>query len=275
MPIPSLSLSISRTSVPTPTLLCIGGLDPSGGAGITADARAARAFGAHALSVATAIVAQNTRGVTSVSPIAPDVLAAQIETLLCDIRPGAIKIGMIPNLASVEVLHRILRPLHTSIPIVIDTVFAPSTGLAFNDQNAIEAITKQLLPLAAVVTPNAIEARQLGAPDFSDTASMQRAAAAILARCDAKSVLLKGGHSTDIHFSTDLFFDGETFLELRARRENGFEVRGTGCLLASAIGAQLAAGISLIDAAQGAKNWLITEFKNACAIGGGRRIAAL
>ena len=258
-----------------PILLCIGGLDPSGGAGITADARAAHAFGAHALCVATAIVAQNTRGVTGVEPLSPAVLRAQIETLLQDIRPGAIKIGMIPNLAAVEVLSQILRPLCTAIPIVIDTVFAPTTGLAFNDSITIEAISQQLLPLAAVVTPNAIEAAQLGAPDWNDRASMERAALTVLGRSGAKSVLLKGGHSADTEFSTDLFCNGIEFLELRAPRQHGFEVRGTGCLLASALGAQLAAGKTAIEAAQEAKIWLTREFGSARIIGGGRRIAAI
>ncbi len=259
----------------TPTLLCIGGLDPSGGAGITADARAAHAFGAHALCVATAIVAQNTRGVAFVEAVSPQVLRGQIQTLLEDIKVGAIKIGMIPNLEAIEVLDEILRPLHLSIPIVIDTVFAPSTGLRFNDEITIAAITAQLLPLATLVTPNAIEARQLGAPAWKDAASMQRAASAVLERSGAKNVLLKGGHSADLEFATDLFFDGKEFLELRAPRENGFEVRGTGCLLASAIAAQLASGIAPVQAAQRAKVWLTREYQSAKIIGGGRRIAAI
>ncbi|PQV64496.1 hydroxymethylpyrimidine/phosphomethylpyrimidine kinase [Abditibacterium utsteinense] len=259
----------------TPVLLCIGGLDPSGGAGITADARAASAFGAHALSVATAIVAQNTRGVAFVEPLAPTVLQGQIETLLADISPGAIKIGMIPNLAAVAVLEAILRPLHTSIPIVIDTVFAPTTGLAFNDEATIEAICRQLLPLAAVVTPNALEAQQLGAQGWNDKPSMERAALMILKRSGAQNVLLKGGHSTDTEFSTDIFCDGEMYLELRAPREKSFEVRGTGCLLAAALAAQLAAGATPSQAAQNAKNWLTQEFHKARMVGGGRRIAAI
>lgn len=258
-----------------PTLLCIGGLDPSGGAGIGADARAAHAFGAHALCVATAIVAQNTRGVALVEPVSPAVLRKQIEVLLEDIRPGAIKIGMIPNLAAIEVLHRVLRPLHASIPIVIDTVFAPTSGLAFNDAKTIEAIVEQMLPLATVVTPNAIEARQLGAPAWSDAASMQRAAMSVLASSGAKAVFLKGGHSDDAEFSTDLFCDGKDFLELRAPRKNEFKVRGTGCLLASAIAAGLAAGALPMEAAQSAKIWLTREFQNARIVGGGRRIAAI
>ncbi len=257
------------------SVLCIAGLDPSGGAGLLADARACHAANVHALSVATAIVPQNTRGVTWIEVVAPDVLRAQIETLLADIRPAAIKIGLIPNLAAVEVLAALLRPLCEEIPIVIDTVFAPTTGRVFNDQNTIEAIKTRLLPLAAVVTPNALEAVQLGASAVTDGASMESAAREILAQSGAKSVLLKGGHVADAQFSTDLFFDGETFLELRARRENGYEVRGTGCLLASSLAAHLARGKAPREAAIEAKKWLTREFQNAQIVGGGRRVAAI
>lgn len=260
---------------PITSVLCIGGLDPSGGAGLLADARACNAAGVHALSVVTAIVPQNTWGVTLVDPVAPAVLRAQIETLLADIRPGAIKIGMIPNRETIELLAEILRPLSAQIPVVIDTVFAPTTGAIFNDENAIEALKTQLLPLATVVMPNAVEAVQLGAAPITDWVTMQRAARQIRDQTGAKTVLLKGGHVANAEFSTDCFFDGEAFVELRARRENGFEVRGTGCLLAAHLGAHLALGKSPCEAAIEAKNWLTREFQNARIVGGGRRVAAI
>ena len=259
----------------TISVLCIGGLDSSGGAGIMADARACHAAGVHALGVATAIVAQNTRGVARVEAVSGAMLRAQIETLLGDLRIGAIKIGMLPDLAAVEVLSEILGPLHHEIPVVIDTVFAPSTGAIFNDGSTIEAIKSQLLPLATVVTPNALEAVQLGAAPIADKDSMERAARAVLAECGARNVLLKGGHLADTEFSTDLFFDGEEFLELPARREAGYEVRGTGCLLASFLAAQLALGKSPREAAIEAKKWLTSAFQSAQIVGEGRRVAAI
>lgn len=258
---------------PIANVLCIGGLDPSGGAGLLADARACLGAGVHALGVATALTAQNTRGVTLVEAVSPLMLRAQIETLLSDISPGAIKIGLLPNRETVEILAGILAPLHQKIPIVIDTVFAPTTGAIFSDEGTIAAIQTRLLPLATVVTPNALEAVQLGAARVSDAASMERAARHVLAQSGAKNVLLKGGHVNDAEFSTDLFFDGAQVFELQARRETGYEVRGTGCLLASALAARLALGKSPLESAIQAKNWLTLAFQDAQIVGGGRRVA--
>jgi hydroxymethylpyrimidine kinase/phosphomethylpyrimidine kinase len=258
-----------------PIVLCIGGLDPSGGAGIAADARACSAFGALALSVATAIVVQNTRSVRLIEPIQPAILTAQIETLLEDIRPSAVKIGMLPDAAAVEVVAALLRPLQNRIPIVMDTVFAPSSGPTFNDNSTIDIIARQLLPLASVVTPNALEARQLGAEAISGLDSMKRAAQMIFERTGAGNVLLKGGHLSDPEYAVDLFFDGTQSFELRARREGAYEVRGTGCLLASAMAAGLAGGKAPLDAARDAKDWLTEQYRNAHSVGGGRRVTAI
>lgn len=259
----------------SPTVLCIAGLDPSGGAGLGADIRACKAMGALALPVATAIVVQNTRGVKLSQAISLEVLVAQIETLLEDIHPSAIKIGMLPGAEAARAVANLLRPLHGQIPIVMDTVFAPSSGRAFNDEDAIATIADELLPLATVVTPNALEARLLGADAISDINSMQRAAQAVHGRTGAQAVLVKGGHTNDPHFAVDLLFDGTDFLELRAPRQGSYEVRGTGCLLASALASGLAQGLALSTAAHNAKEWLTQEYLKARAIGGGRRIAAI
>lgn len=256
-----------------PAVLCIGGLDPSGGAGITADARACAAFGAHALCVASAIVVQNTRGVHSIEPVAPRVLRSQVEILLEDFAPVAVKIGMLPGRESVETLVELLQNRLVHLPIVIDTVFAPSTGPTFNDNSDVAFIADHLLPLATLITPNALEARQLGAKEIGSGQAMEAAARAVLRRCGAKSVLLKGGHIADPNFSTDLFFDGREFLELSAPRNNGYEVRGTGCLLASAIAAQLGQNIPISQALRDAKTWMTQQYQSAERIGNGRRIA--
>jgi hydroxymethylpyrimidine/phosphomethylpyrimidine kinase len=225
--------------------------------------------------VATAIVVQNTRGVKMTEPVSTAVIRAQIETLLEDIRPSAIKIGMLPNAEVAQTVAELLRPLHGIVPIVIDTVFAPSTGGAFNDNSAIDAIAAHLLPLATIVTPNAVEARQLGSGAITDLNSMQRAAVAVLERTGAQSVLLKGGHVEDTQFATDLFFDGTNFVQLRAPRVPGYEVRGTGCLLASALAALLARNASPVEAARQAKEWLTEQYLDARIIGGGRRVTAI
>lgn len=256
-----------------PSVLCIGGLDPSAGAGLAADVRACAAFGALALPVATAIAVQNTRGVTGIDAVAPEIIAAQIETLLQDIAPAAVKIGLIPNLAAVEAVAACLQPLRGAVPIVIDTVFAPTSGPIFSDDATIIAIVHQLLPLATVVTPNALEARVLGADEIADLEGMKRAAKVIWQRSGAKNVLLKGGHVDDSQWAVDLWFDGAEWHELRARREKNYEVRGTGCLLAAALAANLANGKTPRDAAREAKIWLTEQFRGARMVGKGRRVA--
>jgi hydroxymethylpyrimidine/phosphomethylpyrimidine kinase len=144
-----------------PCVLTIGGLDPSGGAGLPADARAIRAFGAHPCAVTTAVIAQNTQGVALVEAVSRNMLRTQLLNLLDDITPGAIKIGMLPNQELVQIVVEILQDLR--IPIVLDPVFAPSSGAAFSDDCAVRLIASQLLPLCALVTPNILEAVRLTA----------------------------------------------------------------------------------------------------------------
>jgi hydroxymethylpyrimidine/phosphomethylpyrimidine kinase len=271
------SLANGSTREPFPSVLCIAGLDPSGGAGLLADERACAAFGAHMLGVATAVVVQNTRGVKLVDAVAPEIVAAQIETLLEDIQPAAIKLGMIPGIATATVIQERLQPLRDKVPIVIDPVFGPSTGPVFNDNATVQFLAGQLLSLATLITPNLDEAWRLGAGTARNMDEMAKVCLALRERTGAGHVLLKGGHMETedpelANLSVDLLFDGSRFLELRALREKGYEVRGTGCGLASAIAAQLASGSNVIEAARAAKVWLTQQIRDARAVGGGRRV---
>ena len=308
-------------------VLTIGGLDPSGGAGLTADARAQAAFGAHCCPVATAVIAQNTRGVFEIEPVSPRILAAQIDRLLEDIAPRAVKIGMVPGLEHARVIAARLRLLR-DLPIIIDTVFAPSAGPGFADDATVRYIAEQWLPLCDIVTPNTIEAARLCGAPVDDLESMKRAAGAIAKRFGPRHVLVKGGHlplnhsalnvavttTSDINpttaatandaikntqnqsdalvadalvadalvadalvadalVATDILFDGATMTELRANRVAGYGVRGTGCLLASALAAQRARDVPVEEAARRAKVWLTQQIRTAKAIGGGSRVA--
>jgi len=265
---------------PTLSVLCIGGFDPSGGGGVLADQRACAAFGAHALCVATALVVQNTQRVVQVEPVDINVLAAQIETLLVDVEPAAVKVGMLPGIAAVEVIVDYLRSFQGLIPIVVDPVFSPTSGDPFNDSEAIDYISTQLMPLATIVTPNAVEAAQLTGRTLNKREDMARACIAIMEQTSAKAVMVKGGH-LDIRdddgdpISFDLLFDGEHFIELESPRETSYEVRGTGCLFASALAAQLGDGRGLAEAARSAKTWITREIRIAHVVGKGRRIAVL
>lgn len=260
-----------------PCVLTIGGLDPSGGAGLPADARACMAFGAHALGITTAVIAQNTRGVQTWRAVSDAMLAAQLDNLLSDIAPRAIKIGMQPTVGHVEIIVSKIDALRDKlmhdVPLVLDTVFAPSHGRRFVSGPAIAAIQKYVVPRCDLVTPNISEAEQLCGRELSDWNAVRDAAREIHDRFGARHVLLKGGHWNDPQESIDLFFDGHELIELRAPRVLGYEVRGTGCLLASAIAAQRAQNVAPLEAAQNAKAWLLEKIKTAHAIGGGRRVA--
>lgn len=262
-----------------PVLLCIGGLDPSGGAGLGADARAGRAFGAHVLQVATAIVVQDTRQVFLTEPVSPEIVAAQLETVLADIKPGAVKIGMLPGIAVTEAVAEGLRHLPHETPIVVDPVIAPSAGPAFLDAAGIDYLVNRILTHATLLTPNLPEAQALGGVSAANLDEMAQCCSRLKESTGAANVLLKGGHldpsdSSLTNLSVDLLFDGHRFLELRALRCHDYEVRGTGCMLASAIASQLASGTELHEAVRHAKVWLTRQIREAKAVGAGRRVAA-
>jgi hydroxymethylpyrimidine/phosphomethylpyrimidine kinase len=250
----------------------IGGLDPSGGAGLPADARACRAFGAHACAITTAVIAQNTRGTSRVEAVSSAMLRAQIENLAEDIAPHAIKIGMLPNAEAVETVARQLRVL--DVPIVLDPVFAPSSGSDFSDNETIESIMRELFPLCDLITPNTVEASQLCGFAIENLDDMKRAGQEIIA-LGARRVLVKGGHLPQSREVVDVLCDLTSTSELRASRIEGVEVRGTGCLLASAIAAQLAQNIEIETAVRHAKTWLSLQIREAQIIGKGRRVAVL
>ncbi len=250
-----------------PCVLTIAGLDPSGGAGLPADARACAAFGAHALPVATAVIAQNTRGVAAFEAVSPALLAAQLDNILEDITPHAVKIGMVPGAETIRIIAS--RIANLGVPIIVDPVFAPSSGRRFSDEEAIAALCEHLLPICDCLTPNLPEAEVLVGkrPAASDLALE------IAQKFSVRSVLLKGGHATESDEICDVLWDGARFHEFRAPRVPGLEVRGTGCMLASAIAAQRARNIPLPDAVQHAKTWLTAQIQNAAPIGKGRRVA--
>lgn len=253
-----------------PCVLTIGGTDPSGGAGLPADARACAAFGAHALPIVTAVVAQNTRGVATFEPVSAALLAAQLDTILQDISPRAIKIGMIPNSDFVKIIA--MRVAKLGVPIIVDPVFAPSSGPQFSGGETILALCNQLLPLCDCMTPNLPEAEKLLGRKIG-IAEMGDAAKEIAEKFGVHAVLIKGGHAPKSAAVCDILWDGAQLHQFRAPRIEGLEVRGTGCLLASAIAAQRAQEVPLPEAAQQAKTWLTTQIQNAAAMGKGRRVA--
>jgi hydroxymethylpyrimidine/phosphomethylpyrimidine kinase len=227
--------------------LTVAGSDSGGGAGIQADLRAFAAYGVHGLSALTATTAQNTRAVTDVHRIPGPHLAAQVSAVLADFRIGAVKTGMLGTAATVRVVARALRGRR--VPVVVDPVMIASSGAALLAPGAVRAIVEELLPLAALLTPNVPEAEALTGVRIESVRDMDRACDALLAR-GARAILLKGGHLPGRRV-VDVLRTGTQRIAVEHPRL-AREGHGTGCTLASAIAAQLALGRALEPAVRDA-----------------------
>ncbi len=235
-------------------ILSIAGSDPSGGAGIQADLKTFAARRTYGMAVLTALTAQNTQGVSGVHLVPPAFVAAQIEAIFEDLRVDAVKIGMI---ASGEIAEAVANSLsrRRGLPIVLDPVMVAKGGASLLAREAVEALTRRLLPLATVLTPNLPEAAALlGETEATDRAGMEDQARRLLA-LGPKAVLLKGGHlpgteSPDVLATPDRlhWFEGVRLLTRNTH--------GTGCSLSSAIAAELGKGRALADATAAAKSFI-------------------
>jgi len=228
-----------------PSVLTIAGFDGSGGAGIQGDIKTISALGCYATSVLTALPVQNTCGVKSIYPIPADVVETQLQTILDDIFPDAIKIGMVHTTDVVEAIVNTLQQ-YPEVPVVFDPVMVSTSGHRLLEDSTMDAIVKKMFPLAAVITPNLDEATVLtGMPVH--TLDDMRIAGKKLMVLGAPSVLLKGGH-LDTTQLTSLYFtnDGRVH-EYSFEKINTQNTRGTGCALSSAIAAYIAQGRSLLD----------------------------
>lgn len=235
------------------TALTIAGSDSSGGAGIQADIKAMTLNGVFAMSAVTALTAQNTTGVRAIGETSPELLKQQIDAVFEDIRPDAVKIGMVSGAALIRVIAERLR-YYRAENIVVDPVAVATSGSALSSGEAFEALKAELLPIAAVVTPNIPEAQLLSDITIKTAPDMERAAE-IISRRYGCPVLCKGGHR--VSDADDLLFetDGKTTWFRGARIDNP-NTHGTGCTLSSAIAANLAKGYSLHDAIYRSKEYI-------------------
>ncbi|WP_455580850.1 bifunctional hydroxymethylpyrimidine kinase/phosphomethylpyrimidine kinase [Dysosmobacter sp.] len=234
------------------TALTIAGTDPSGGAGIQADIKTMTAHGVFAMSAVTALVAQNTTGVTSIMESSPAFLAEQLDCVFTDIFPDAVKTGMVSSIPIIEVIAAKLRE-YGAKNLVVDPVMVATSGDRLISQSAVEALKERLLPLAAVLTPNIPEAEILSGRTISSAADMESAARAI-SETYGCAVLCKGGHQ--LNDANDLLWRGGEGKWFYGRRIQNSNTHGTGCTLSSAIAANLAKGYDLDASVERAKAYL-------------------
>ncbi len=225
-------------------VLIIAGSDSGGGAGIQADIKAVTMLGGFAATAVTAITVQNTLGVTGVHPVPLDIVEAQGLAVLDDIGADAVKTGMLGDAATVAVAARLID--RAGAPAVVDPVMIAKGGASLLEARAVEAVRAELLPRAALLTPNAPEAEALSGLPVADADGQRRAGEALLAM-GARAVLMKGGHLAGERVADILMTPaGETVFE--ADRIDTRHTHGTGCTLASACAAGLAQGMDLTAA---------------------------
>ena len=235
------------------TALTIAGSDSSGGAGIQADIKTMNANGVYAMSAITALTAQNTTGVTDIMEVTPKFLAEQLDCIFTDIRPDAVKTGMVSSSELIEVIADKLTE-YKAKNIVIDPVMVATSGARLISEDAISTLKTKLLPLATVITPNIPEAEVLCGMEIKTEADMEKAAEAI---CNSLgcAVLLKGGHQ--LNDANDLLYEkGYAPVWFHGKRIDNPNTHGTGCTLSSAIASNLAKGRDLKTSVEKAKAYI-------------------
>jgi hydroxymethylpyrimidine/phosphomethylpyrimidine kinase len=244
--------------------LTIAGSDPSGGAGIQADLKTFHQRKVYGTSVLTLITVQNTRRVSTVETLSPELVAAQLEAVLEDIPPAAAKTGALGNEKIVRLIAE--KAGRFSFPLVVDPVMISKHGLSLMTDRARACIAELLLPQAFLVTPNLHEAAALAELPVQDTASMEEAAKRIAA-LGAKSVLIKGGHLAGE--ATDVLLWQGRFFHYSVARIDTANTHGTGCTYSAAITAELAKGLALPDAVEIAKRFVTSAIQSNPGLGHG------
>lgn len=236
------------------TVLAIGGSDSGGGAGIQADIKTISALGCYATTAITAVTAQNTIEVIAMHNLTPALVKAQLQAVLSDITPQAIKIGMVPTAGHALIIAEMLQaqPL---IPVIFDPVMITTTGQQLMADQSLDVIKKSLMPLVTLLTPNIDEAAVLADMSIESLGEMKIAAARIIA-AGCKAVMVKGGH-----LKTNVLFD--VYLDINGNQEvfesgkiDSFNTHGTGCSLSSAIASYLALGHTLLESVQLARQYI-------------------
>lgn len=237
-----------------PRLLTIAGSDSSGGAGIQADLKTFAALGGYGMSAITALTAQNTTGVQAVATTTPEMLRAQIDSVMSDVGCDAAKIGMVPDVPSIRAVAESLRT-HRLQPVVLDPVIVATSGCTLMEHSAAAVLLQELAPLSQLITPNLYEAQLLAEQEIKDVPGML-AAARTLQQRGASAVLVKGGHLAGDALSDVLVLaDGSEHVLTDARIDTR-NTHGTGCTLSAAIACYLALGCDMLQAVQRGRVYL-------------------
>jgi hydroxymethylpyrimidine/phosphomethylpyrimidine kinase len=249
-----------------PVALTIAGSDSGGGAGIQADLKVFMALGCHGASALTALTAQNTVGVTGIHEVTPQFVVQQIDAVAGDIGVDAAKTGMLASAPVIEAVSDAIEAHHIA-RLVVDPVFVSKHGDSLLAEDAVDALTKRLFPLAAVVTPNLHEAGAIVGDEITSLEGM-RAAARALQSLGPRAVLVKGGPLGGDR-AVDVFYDGDEVVELAGPRYDTEDTHGTGCALSAAIAARLSHGDDLVDAVRYAKEFVSGAIEHSLRLGRG------
>ncbi|MFA6547062.1 MAG: bifunctional hydroxymethylpyrimidine kinase/phosphomethylpyrimidine kinase [Limisphaerales bacterium] len=236
-----------------PVALTIAGSDSGGGAGIQADLKTFAALGVHGTSAITCLTAQNPKGVTAIEAVKPAMVRAQLAAVFAELRPAAVKTGMLFNTANIREVADFFGKLRgPRPPLIVDPVMVATSGALLLKPAALRALQNELLPLATLVTPNLDEAEILTGTRLKSVQDLRDAAREIHRRYRC-AALVKGGHLRGMREAVDIFFDGKTELLLNAPFVRGVSTHGTGCTYSAAIAAHCAHGHALPRAVQLAK----------------------
>ncbi len=260
-------MSPARSHAAVPVALTIAGSDSGGGAGIQADLKTFQRFHVFGTSVLTAITAQNTQGVSAWEPVSVALVHAQLEAVATDLRPAAVKSGMLATADVVKAVADGVRS-HALTPYVLDPVMVATSGDLLVNDGTVAAIRAQLVPLAALVTPNLDEAQVLLGAPVHDVPTMEVAARSLVHDHGAGAALVKGGHLPGLEMVDVLYLEGE-ITHYRHPRVDTTSLHGTGCTLSAAIAAHLARGNSLRESVRSSLDFVHRAILTAPTLGSG------
>jgi len=253
----------------TAVVLTVAGSDSGGGAGVQADLKTFHSLGVFGTSAITCLTAQNPSRVSAVEAVTPSMVAEQMERVLEAFPVGAAKTGMLYDAQIIEAVARVFRR-HKLRNLVVDPVMVASSGTRLLKAEAVKVLTKRLLPLARVVTPNRTEAEALSGRSVRSRTAQCEAARALADRFGVAFVV-KGGHLSG---AVDVLFDGRELHEFEAARVPRIKTHGTGCVFSAALAANLALGHSLVEAVARAKQFVTDAIRHSIRVGRYRALRA-